>query len=266
MMASNRAAGLQALDDELYVWSEMERRPRFWWRDDDAFHDSLNLQSLRKLLDAEFIFLAVVPGLLSTDLVRMIEPHAPVCVLQHGWTHTNHAALEQDPSEFPLYRPPDAIERELREGQAVLADAFPTVFRRAFVPPWHRCAEWILRDAVRLGFDGVSLQSPLFPLLKRGYPGETNIDIDLCDWTRNGAFIGEDRLAVLLVKALKLRREWNQLDTPVGILSHHECLTSADFDSLRVFLGRLRGHDVDWTAAQALFSQVAPNVHCTARP
>ncbi|CAE6853530.1 hypothetical protein R69658_07280 [Paraburkholderia aspalathi] len=252
-MVSNCAAALQALDDELYVWSRMRRRPCFWWRDDDAYHDSLALQSLRKLLETQFLFLAVIPGLLSVDLVRMIEPGAPVRVLQHGWAHTNHAASGENPSEFPPHRPLGAIERELRAGQAILSGAFPGIFHRVFVPPWHRCANWILRDAVRLGFEGISLQSPLFPLLKRGYPGETNIDIDLCDWTCNGAFIGTERLAVLLVRALKLRRDWQQQDTPVGILSHHALLTAADFGSLSVFLQLLRCHNADWTETQTLF-------------
>lgn len=253
-MARNRAAALQALDDELYVWSGMGHRPRLWWRDDDAYCDSLALQSLRRLLDTEFLFLAVVPGLLSDDLVRMIEPGAPVCVLQHGWMHTNHAASGKGPSEFPRQRPAEAIVRDLQAGQTVLSAAFPGTFRPVFVPPWHRCAHWVLRDATQLGFESVSLESPPFPLLTRGYPGETNVEIDLCDWTCNGSFIGTERLADLLVRALKLRRDWQQQQAPVGILSHHALLTTADLESLRLLLELLRGHDAGWTDAKTLFS------------
>jgi hypothetical protein len=253
-MVRNCAAAMRALDDELYLWGRMGLRPCFWWRDDDACRDSLALQSLRRLLDTEFLFLAVVPGLLSDDLVRIIEPGAPVCVLQHGWMHTNHAAPGKDPSEFPRQRPAEAIARELRAGQTILSGAFPDTFHRVFVPPWHRCADWVLRDAAQLGFENVSLESPPFPLLTRGYPGEINIEIDLCDWTRNGSFIGTERLAHLLVRALKLRRHWHQQQAPVGILSHHALLTTVDLGSLSVLLELLRVHDAEWKDAQTLFS------------
>jgi hypothetical protein len=252
-MAHRWPPALQALAGELGIWSRMGRKAHFWWRDDDACRGSRELKSLLALLKTECVFLAVVPGLLRHDLVRMIESEAHVCVLQHGWTHTNHAVAKCTSSEFPDHRPVDVVARELRAGQAILAEAFPKRSRPILVPPWHRCAHWILRDAVQLGFAGVSLESPPFPLLTRGYPCETNTEIDLCDWSRNGAFIGTERLEALLVRALKLRREWAQQDLPVGILSHHALMTPSDFAPLSVFLQLLRVHDAQWADAQTLF-------------
>ena len=244
-MVLNCAAALQALDDELYVWSRMGHRPCFWWRDDDACRDSLALQSLRRLLDREFLFLAVVPGMRSDDLVRTIQPGAPVCVLQHGWMHKNHAASGKDPSEFPRERPAEAITRELRAGQEILSGTFPGTFHRVFVPPWHRCADWVLKRATQLGFDNVSLESPPFPLVTRGYPGETNVEIDLCDWTRGGSFIGDERLADLVFRALKLRREWHQQQAPVGILAQHALVTTDRIRSLSALLKLGSIHEAD---------------------
>src|SRR5580698_4489140 len=96
---------LQALAAELGIWSRMGRKARFWWRDDDACRGSRELKSLLALLKTECVFLAVIPGLLRHDLVRMVESEAHVCVLQHGWTHTNHAMAKCTFSEFPDHRP-----------------------------------------------------------------------------------------------------------------------------------------------------------------
>jgi hypothetical protein len=252
-MTRQRPPALRALAEELRIWSRMERKARFWWRDDDACRGSRELKSLLAMLKTECVFLAVVPGLLRHDLVRMIESEAHVCVLQHGWKHTNHAMAKCASSEFPDHRPADVVVCELQAGQAILADSFPNRSRPILVPPWHRCAHWILRDAVQLGFSGVSLGSPPFPLLTRGYHCETNTEIDLCDWSRNGAFIGIARLEVLLVRALKLRRESAQQNVAVGILSHHALMTTSDFASLSVFLQLLRVHDAQWADGQTLF-------------
>lgn len=257
LIAQNFTEAMRELDDELNIWSRMGHRPCLWWRDDDAKRDSMELQSLRRLLDTEYLFLAVVPGLLSDDLVRMIEPEARVYVLQHGWMHTNHSALGKNASEFPRQRAKDDVANELWAGQLILSNAFSGKFHRVFVPPWHRCADWILRDLEQLGFVGVSLESPPFPLVTHGYLGEINIEIDLCDWTRNGSFIGNERLADLLVRALKLRRHWCHQQAPLGILSHHALLTSYDLRSLSTILDLLRAHDADWVDPLRLFSLAA---------
>ena len=245
---------LHAVDQELREWARVDAVPQLWWRDDDAHKESEALQQLRELLSAETLLLAVVPGLLQESLVQALSDCRPtIAIIQHGWKHLNHAAAGNPPSEYPPQRGRLEIENELSSGQRVLTESFPNRFHRVFVPPWHRCAIWILKEAPALGFDGVSGQAPPFPLLRHGYPGETNIEIDISDWTLNGRFVGAGQFASQIVKALKLRREWAALDVPIGILSHHERVTRDDFHSLREFIALFRHHGVQWARPSSLF-------------
>jgi hypothetical protein len=249
----NQQTALHIVDEELRAWATIGAVPHFWWRDDDAHQESGALQLLRELLSEETLLLAVVPGLLQESLVRSMNNCPKIAIIQHGWMHLNHAAAGAPPSEYPDERERTEIENELSSGQRVLLDAFPKRFHPVFVPPWHRCAVWILREARSLGFDGVSGQAPPFPLLRHGYPGERNIEIDLSDWTTNGQFVGADRFAARIVKALKLRREWSAFDAPIGVLSHHERITREDFRSLRELIAVLRLHGVQWESPTSLF-------------
>ncbi|HMN78581.1 MAG TPA: hypothetical protein PKA20_01505 [Burkholderiaceae bacterium] len=241
------------LDSELRAWRALGVAPKLWWRDDDAHRDSAQLQQLRQLLAAETLLLAVVPGLLNDDLVRSLQGDRRVGVAQHGWKHLNHAAPGCHPSEYPASRERGQVEQELAAGQRILADAFPTNFHRVFVPPWHSCVPWVLQEAVNLGFDGVSVAAPPLPLQAHGYPGEANIEIDVSDWSRGGRFIGASRFSTSVVKALRVRRERSAFDVPLGILSHHACLSDEDFGCLRQFIEVMRKRGVRWERLGALF-------------
>ena len=244
---------LQALDEELRAWVGIGAQPQLWWRDDDAYRDSEPLLQLRELLEQEMLVLAIVPGRLQDNLVRSLEDSPTVAIVQHGWKHLNHAAAGALPSEYPPERRRTEIEDELALGQRILLHAFQTRFQRVFVPPWHRCAAWILRESPSLGFFGVSTQAPPFPLLRHGYTGEINIEIDLSDWTLEGQFVGADRVASQIAKALRLRREWSRWEAPIGILSHHQRLVRDDFRALRDVIALLRYHGVRWISSESLF-------------
>jgi hypothetical protein len=254
-MERDLCVALCAVGDELRAWETLGVKPKLWWRDDDAHHESTPLQQLCRLLASETLLLAVIPSLLTEDLVWAIKGSPGIAVAQHGWKHLNHATPGYLPNEYPPERSRAEVVQELSAGQIILSEAFPTSFLRVFVPPWHRCATWILREATSLGYDGVSVGAPLFPLLRHGYAGETNIEIDICDWSQGGGFIGANRFAVKIVKALRLRREWSALDTPIGILSHHECLTSKDFACLKGFIALLRDAGVQWLSPKFLFPE-----------
>ncbi len=243
-----------AVAEELAVWSDAGATAGLWWRDDDACCENALLRRLREMLLHETLVLAVVPGQLHDDLVRSLEKWPRVAVVQHGWKHTNHAQAGAPPSEYPPWRLRAEVEDELARGRRTLAAAFQARFYPVFVPPWHRCTPWILHNARALGFDGVSSQAPPFPLLRHGYHGEVNIEIDISDWTREGRFVGARELACQLCRALRLRREWSAWDAPIGILSHHQRLAPEDFGFLAELIALLRGHNIRWVAADRLFA------------
>ena len=253
-MGGDLHSALRTVDEELRAWTKVGEVPQLWWRDDDAYQVSESVHRLRELLLKETLVLAVVPGRLQDNLVRYVEDWSTVAIVQHGWKHLNHAAAGALPSEYPPQRGRAEVECELVLARRILLDAFPTRFRRVFVPPWHRCAAWILHEAPALGFDGVSVQAPPFPLLRHGYAGEADIEIDISDWSRDGHFVGANRFASQIVKALRLRREWSALEAPIGILSHHERLVRDDFRALREFIALFRCHGVKWAAADVLFA------------
>lgn len=252
MMASFERAAWHALAEELGAWATVGATPQFWWRDDDAFCETAQLRRLRGLLSHEALTLAVVPGLLQDDLVRSLEPWPRIAIVQHGWKHLNHAEVGVQPSEYPLGRLQEEVEYELAQGQHALLRVFHTRFVRVFVPPWHRCAPWILHRAPALGFLGISLQAPPFPLLRYGYPGEANVEIDISDWSRAGRFVGTARLESQVCKALRLRREWSAFSTPIGVLSHHKLLAHDDFEALADLIACLRDHGVRWVPVDRL--------------
>lgn len=253
-MARSERTAWHAVAEELAAWATAGATPQLWWRDDDAFRETAQLRRLRELLSQETLVLAVVPGRLQDDLVRSLETWPRVAVVQHGWKHLNHAEAGAPPSEYPPGRLQAEVEDELARGQRTLSAAFQARFHPVFVPPWHRCAPWILHKARALGFDGVSGQAPPFPLLRHGYPGEVNIEIDISDWTREGRFVGARRLASQVCRALRLRREWSACDAPIGILSHHQRLAHEDFQLLADLIACLRGLGVGWVAADWLFA------------
>lgn len=252
-MVRSKHTAWHALAAELAAWASADATPQIWWRDDDAFRETAPLRRLRELLSQETLVLAVVPGRLQDDLVRSLETWPRVAVIQHGWKHQNHAEAGAPPSEYPPDRLQTEVEDELARGRLTLIDAFQARFHPVFVPPWHRCAPWILHKARALGFERVSGQAPPFPLLGHGYPGEVNIEIDISDWTREGRFVGAGRLASQICRSLRLRREWSAWDAPVGILSHHQRLVHEDFQLLAELIAHLRGHGVHWVSADWLF-------------
>lgn len=253
-MVRSKCTAWHAVSEELGAWVAAGATPQFWWRDDDAFRETTPLRRLRELLSQETLVLAVVPGRLQNDLVRSLETWPLVTVIQHGWKHFNHAEAGAPPSEYPPERLQTEVKDELAQGQRILLAAFHARFHPVFVPPWHRCAPWILHKARAFGFQSISGQAPPFPLLHHGYPGEVNIEIDISDWTREGRFVGAGRLASQICRSLRLRREWSAWDVPIGILSHHQRLTHGDFHFLADLIAHLRDHGVRWIAAEWLFA------------
>jgi hypothetical protein len=256
-MAHHSQGALRALGKEFHDWNRLGAAPRLWWRDDDAHGDSPQLRRLCDLLAAEPLVLAVIPGLLKESLVRGLEAYSEIGVVQHGWKHVNYAPPDLWPSEYPGHRDRAEVTRELGEGQNILRRAFPTRFRPVLAPPWNTLAGWIYRHARSLGFCAVSRGKARHPLFGQGSTRELNAEVDICDWSHEGQFIGADRLAALLAASLKARREAAAWDEPIGINSHHMQIATDDFAVLRDFLALFREAGAVWAKPQTLFPDAA---------
>ena len=125
------------LTDELDLWQSAGRKATFWWRDDDAIQHTEQLKRLDQLSRTHDVPLsiAVIPARLEISLPDYIESRDNFTVLQHGYAHQSHAAKGVKKIEMGGLREDEEIETELRDGYAMLKDAFDDQFVPVLVPP-----------------------------------------------------------------------------------------------------------------------------------
>ena len=188
---------------------------RLWWRDDDAGRDHPALARLIELAERRDLplALAVVPLWLEPPAQALIAASTQTTVLQHGFAHANHAPPGAKPVELGG-RERATVTDELREGRALLLDAFGATCLAVLVPPWNRLDPGLIRRLTACGFLGLST----FGQRSGGEaaPGlvQVNAHLDPVDWRGSRLFVGEaaalERLCALLGP-----------DEPIGILTHH---------------------------------------------
>lgn len=237
--------GWRSLTAEIARWRAAGRRPRLWWRDDDA--QTVTPQLHRLLLLAARadlpLCLAVIPEGLDARLCAEIAPYGRIAVLQHGVRHKDDSGL---PSEFHPDEESDRVARRLAEGWSKL-DGFQ---RRlpVYVPPWNALTPNVAIAVHLCGLQAVSGWN--------GLSRTRRIDahIDLLRWKGGPRFAGRQRVLGRLTHALGLRRRRRLWGEPIGLLTHH---LVHDEPAWR-FLDQLLLSDalqgcVDWPSAEALF-------------
>jgi len=204
--------GWQGLRTEIGRWREAGRRPRLWWRDDDAHAAGpqlhrLIVQAARADLP---LCLAVIPERLNQNLCAAVAPYDGIAVLQHGVTHIDHTGAR---SEFALETPPAQVAASLREGWTALegfARRLPV-----YVPPWNALAPNVEAALALSGHRMVSAWGGF------SRPGRVDAHVDLLRWRDGARFAGRERTLARLTGALHLRRKQARWDEPVGLLTHH---------------------------------------------
>ena len=126
------------LADELDAWHREGRRAHFWWRDDDA---TCVVPPLMQLLDLSArhdtpVALAVIPRDAEEGLREYLVNQRLASVLQHGWSHENHAPAGGRQEEFGVHRSLPAMLSELAEGWHRIGH-FPRA-EPVLVAPWNR--------------------------------------------------------------------------------------------------------------------------------
>jgi len=242
---------------ELDAWGECGLRAEFWWRDDDAVAASAQLERLLQISErhAVPVALAVIPAGLKSSLAAELRNQARVAVLQHGYSHQNHAAPGQLKLELGGNCDDEQVLSELRRGQQILLEHFGQRFKAVLVPPWNRIDERIQRALPRLGFAGVSAMR----VRKNAWPAprllQVNTHLDPVNWRHRRGFIGIYPAIAILVQHLVARRTgYRDIDEPTGILSHHLVQNEAVWrfiDELFRFLG---DHPASgWVGAPAIW-------------
>lgn len=222
-----------------------------WWRDDDAGRYSARLEGLIDLAASmrRPLGLAVVPEWLDTTTVSRVLATPELFVLQHGWSHADHALPDGKSIELGGAIDTNTCRAEIERGRLVLEEAFNDRSLPVLVPPWNRIDDRIMASLADLGFSAVST----FADDRRGLDHHlvhANTHIDLIDW-RQGRQMKQLDALVEEATALLARPSTEM----IGILSHHLEMSGGDLSRLEQLFEHLDGLPTcRWTSPVELFS------------
>ncbi len=242
---------------ELDEWLRLDRAATLWWRDDDAVEAT---PALERLLSASVnhhipIAIAVVPQGMTADLCRQLERISGCAVLQHGYSHTNHAPVGEKKAELGAHRMPEVVLAELVDGMTRM-QAETQVFP-ALVPPWNRIDPRLLAGLPAIGFAGFSTYGPRPACRTAEGLVQVNTHVDPVAWHDGRSFIGEEGVLDQLVGHLRARREGRvDADEPTGYLTHHLVCDEPGWDFLETLFETTRNHKAaKWLTAEETFQQ-----------
>lgn len=246
------------LDTELAAWRDAARRATLWLRDDDATRDSPALRRLLHLVRGHEVplALAVIPATLEASLVAAVDGSERVTIVQHGYSHDNHAPAHARKAELGADRRAEIVLPELVAGREVLAARFGDRFAPVLVPPWNRIAPELVAQLPGCGYRALSTFGPR----KSAHPvaglTQCNTHVDPVAWHAGRGFAGTEAAIAQLVGHLQARREGRaDASEPTGILTHHLLLDEPGWRFLAELCGRTRASGVvDWLAVEAAFS------------
>lgn len=236
---------------ELDAWATAGRTAGLWWRDDDAVAPTPALERLRALADRHGVplALAVIPERAEAGLA---DAGGGAAILQHGWSHANHAAANAKKTELVATRL-DRTLAELAAGRDRLAHLFGDRALPVLVPPWNRIAADVAARLPALELRGLST----FGSRRLGIPGvaEANTHIDPVHWHGGGGFAGDRPSLAAAVAHLRARRSGAVPEEPTGLLTHHLVMDDATWSFMDCFFTETKKHSaVRWLDATTVFA------------
>ncbi len=206
------------------MWRKDNIPATLWWRDDDAQLPCPQLDRLLglSLTSATPLVLATIPHGLDSSLSEKIRSAANITIVQHGWSHTNHAPVSEKKCELGDHRALKEVEHELTAGAEILKKLFGDIFLPVLVPPWNRISITVADQLENLGYLGLSTFGDKKIVQSASGFCQANTHVDLIDWRGNRAFIGTENALQQITSHLNKRRCG---DVPhhdaTGILTHH---------------------------------------------
>jgi hypothetical protein len=248
-------AAWQHLIDELARWQDRGQIATLWWRDDDATRSSPELVRLLNLGAEQDVpvALAVIPRDVDGSLHALLAAYPRAAVLQHGWSHENHAPGDERQEEHGPHRPQAVMLEELAEGWrriAAMPGALPVL-----VAPWNRLDPDLLPSLPNVGLGGVSTLGPRDAAEPAPGVHRTNVHVDIMDWHGSGGFVGDDNALDQVLRHLAARRlEGADPAEPTGLMTHHLYHDENCWRFLEAFLSQTRSHPaVRWLDARDAF-------------
>lgn len=235
----------RSLEAEFGRWRDAGKRPRLWWRDDDARTAAPALHRLiAQAVRADSpLCLAVIPEGADPSLCAVLAPHERIVVLQHGVRHSDDTGI---PSEFEPDAAPERVAVRLVEGWSALAG-----FQRrlpVYVPPWNVLRPNVEKALALSGHQAVSTWGGF------ASAGRVDAHVDLLRWRGGPRFAGRGQVLGRLTEQLRRRRGLGLWHDPVGLLTHHLVHDEAAWGFLdELLLHPLLKDGADWPCASALF-------------
>jgi hypothetical protein len=251
-----------ALRRELDAWARAGRTATLWWRDDDAVAMTPALKRLLELARKYRVplALAVIPSRARPSLFAALNRRTDVHVLQHGYSHTNHAPPGAKKCELGADRPRVVVLAELAEGRTLLQNAAGKRFLPVMVPPWNRIDPRVAAELGKLGLTGLSAGRTRKAARDAGGLVRIDAHIESIDWSGSKRrFAGAEAVLAAVVKDLKARRLGAAgRDAPTGFLTHHLAEDARGWRFIARFLAETARHPaVQWLDAARLFGAAA---------
>ena len=214
----------QDLETELNIWHQNGDVATIWWRDDDA---GKLTPALVKLIDISNnhnlpIHLAAIPTALEESAIEAIKAAQNIWILQHGFSHTDHAPKGEGSWELGDHRAIETVVDELSSGFAQLKQTFGAKFLPIQVPPWTRISMNVVKHLKSVGFKALSLEGKQFESVFANEIQILNPHCDPIKWKQNAKFKGTERVLSDIVSHLKYRRaDTKVFNETTGICTHH---------------------------------------------
>lgn len=245
------------LQHELDLWADAGLKASFWWRDDDAVAATQQIETLDQLSQVFEVpvSIAVIPARLDASLPKFLQGRDNFTVLQHGYSHTSHAAKGVKKIELGGERSLNSITAELSAGHQILTEAFPNHFVPVLVPPWNRIESETYNRLQEVGLIGISTVRAREK--SHAVPGviQINTHLDPISWRHGRGFIGTQIAIALLHQHLYLRRTADRCrDEPTGLLTHHLDQNDVVWRFCRSLFKHLNQHPaVHWLSARQIW-------------
>jgi len=247
----------EALSRELAQWAMAGRQAQFWWRDDDAQFASPELDQILEISSncKAPLSLAVIPHGVEDTLAAALVGLESVQVLQHGYSHENHAPADLRKMELGWHRPAEVICAQLRTGFDALRALFDEQFIPVMVPPWNRIDERIIEQLPDVGLRGLSTLGPRRSTLVAEVLHQVNVHVDIINWKQGRKFAGLEICEAQIIAHLSAKRNGQApTDEPTGIMSHHRVHDMASDAFLQALFSYLGDHSaVSMLDAQQVF-------------